>query len=104
MEVESSPAGPHAATRFGRAVTHDNGGVLFCRATEPIGSLSREDVAVGAFQSANELLQGIQRHILLGYLQPMQDGGADPDFARELLIGEVSHSVNSQSRINNNPY
>jgi hypothetical protein len=29
VEVESILAGPHVATRFGRAVTHDNGGV-FC--------------------------------------------------------------------------
>jgi hypothetical protein len=29
MEVESNPAGPHVATRFGRAVPHDNGGVFW---------------------------------------------------------------------------
>jgi hypothetical protein len=32
MEVESIPAGPDVATRFGRAVTHDNGGVFYSKA------------------------------------------------------------------------
>jgi hypothetical protein len=29
VEVESNPAGPDVATRFRRAVTHDNGGVFY---------------------------------------------------------------------------
>jgi hypothetical protein len=38
MEVESTPLGPDVATRFGRAVTHDNGGVFY----SPAFSLSSE--------------------------------------------------------------
>jgi hypothetical protein len=63
MEVESNPDGTDAATRFRRAVTHDNGGVLFVfTPTEPFASLLWRNGADRTFQPANGLLQGLRRH------------------------------------------
>jgi uncharacterized protein YbjT (DUF2867 family) len=58
MEVESSRAGPDVATRFRRAVTHDNGGVFLFSGPQgfplnPRADFVREWLGRGSRPSSN---------------------------------------------------